>query len=67
MDSSVASGGLDEDGHCRICGILHEDETDEIEQWIACDKCSTWYHWKCVDVVVEPDSFVCIVTVNNVL
>ena len=51
--------GDDEDGDCGICGILYEDETDEIEQWIACDKCSTWYHWKCVDVVVEPNSFVC--------
>ena len=51
--------GDDEDGHCGICGILYEDETDEIEQWITCNKCSTWYHWKCVDVVVEPDSFVC--------
>ena len=35
-----------EDNHCGMCGILYEEETDEIEQWIACDKCSIWYHWK---------------------
>ena len=34
--------GDDEDDHCGMCGILYEDETDEIEQWIACDKCSIW-------------------------
>ena len=33
--------GDDEDGNCGICGILYEDEKNEIEQWIACDKCST--------------------------
>ena len=32
---------------------------NEIEKWIACDKCTTWYHWECVNVVIEPDSFVC--------
>ena len=48
-----------EDDHCGMCGILYEEETDEIEQWIACVKCSIWYHWKCVNGVTEPESFVC--------
>jgi hypothetical protein len=44
---------------CGVCGSVYEDETDEVERWIACDNCSTWYHWTCVNVTLEPSSFVC--------
>ena len=44
---------------CGVCGSVYEDETDEIESWIACDKCSTWFHWSCVNITLEPSSFVC--------
>lgn len=35
--------------------------TEEIEQWIGCDECDSWYHCECVGVDPDsiPDSFVC--------
>ena len=45
--------------YCGVCGAVYEDETEEVESWIACDTCYTWYHWSCVNVTVEPNSFVC--------
>ena len=46
---------------CGICNYLYEEETDEEEVWIACDKCQLWFHVGCVDLVAEdiPDEFIC--------
>ena len=44
--------------HCGACGSIYE-ETEEIEYWIACDLCSKWFHWQCVNITAEPSSFVC--------
>ena len=35
--------------------------TDEIEQWIGCDNCDSWFHCECVGVNPHsiPDSCVC--------
>uniref|UniRef100_A0A1X7SE16 PHD-type domain-containing protein n=1 Tax=Amphimedon queenslandica TaxID=400682 RepID=A0A1X7SE16_AMPQE len=44
---------------CGVCCVIYEEETDEVERWIGCDFCSTWFHWECVNIVVEPDSFKC--------
>ena len=43
-----------------VCGDLYEEETDEVEDWIACDLCNRWFHWYCVNITTEPSSFVCI-------
>ena len=32
--------------HCGVCKALY-DKTDEIEFWIACDRCNTWFHGEC--------------------
>ena len=44
---------------CDICGGLWEEETDEVEQWIQCEKCRQWYLWECVNVSQEPEQFYC--------
>lgn len=44
---------------CGVCGGLWEEETEEVEQWIQCDRCMNWYHWKCVCIVKEPETFSC--------
>jgi hypothetical protein len=49
-----------EEEYCGVCGDLYEEETDEVEDWIACDLCSRWFHWHCVNITTEPSSFVCI-------
>ncbi|KAF9567653.1 Clavaminate synthase-like protein [Agrocybe pediades] len=43
-------GGGDED-RCPACTAESRDLMDRNgsrkEQWIACDHCKTWYHWRC--------------------
>ena len=43
------------------CGDEYLSITDEIEQWIGCDNCDSWFHCECVGVNPHsiPDSFVC--------
>ena len=36
-----------ENYRCGFCGAPYESET-EVELWIACDKCSAWFHCVCV-------------------
>ena len=45
--------------YCRVCNGTYQEETEEVENWIACDKCETWFHWVCVDVCEEPSNFLC--------
>ena len=37
---------------------MYEEKTEEVQNWIACDVCSNWFHWICVGLV-EPESFSC--------
>jgi hypothetical protein len=43
--------------YCGNCGEVYEEETEEIQNWIACDVCSNWFHWMCVGLMMEPDHF----------
>ena len=47
--------------HFCSCGDEYLSITDEIEQWIGCDNCDSWFHCECVGVNPHsiPDSFVC--------
>lgn len=44
---------------CVVCGGVYETETEEIENWIGCDTCDSWFHWTCVNISSEPPSFLC--------
>ena len=44
---------------CSKCGDAYEEETDEVQNWIACDSCNEWFHWDCVGIVREPQNFLC--------
>lgn len=44
---------------CGVCGQQFYDEIEEVEYWIQCDACDMWYHWDCVHIFEEPESFVC--------
>ena len=37
-----ASGETEES--CGVCGDKYQEETEEIEYWIACDRCCKWFH-----------------------
>ena len=58
LDPHAQAEGGDQD-HCGVCGQLYSDQTDEVENWIACDHCSLWFHWDCVNVFEEPKDFFC--------
>ena len=45
--------------YCGKCGEVYEEETKEIQNWIACDVCNNWFHWICVSLTSEPDLFSC--------
>jgi len=53
-------GTINDEGYCGVCEIIYEEETDEIEKWIACDVCGMWYHWECTSIVEEPESYICV-------
>ena len=43
-----------------VCGEEYLDLTDEIQQWIGCDSCDSWFHCQCVGVADSiPESFLC--------
>ena len=43
-----------------VCGEEYLDLTDEIQQWIGCDSCDSWFHCQCVGVVDSiPERFLC--------
>lgn len=31
-----------------VCGEEYLELTEEIQYWIGCDKCSSWFHCECV-------------------
>ena len=45
--------------YCGACGDVYEEITDEVEDWIACDNCETWFHFSCVQInpVHVPEQF----------
>ena len=44
---------------CNVCGHVYEEETEEVQNWIACDVCSNWFHYECVGIATEPERFQC--------
>ena len=31
--------------YCGACNGTYEEETEDVEDWICCDGCETWFHW----------------------
>ena len=56
VESSQLEGDL---YNCGVCNDAYQEETEEVEKWIGCDKCETWFHWSCVDICEEPANFLC--------
>lgn len=34
------------------------DFTDQIEKWIGCEHCDSWFHFVCVGLVSVPEIFI---------
>ena len=47
--------------YCGACGGQYEEETNDVEFWICCDRCDLWFHGICVgvDASNSPDIFKC--------
>ena len=39
-----------------VCGLPERYDT----QMIECEQCQKWFHFKCMKLVTEPDSWVCL-------
>ncbi len=44
---------------CHVCDTQWKAETTAIQDWIGCDNCNKWFHWACVGIQTEPDSYLC--------
>ena len=43
--SGLALDGNESDAECPKCGLLYS--ADEENLWVCCDRCSSWYDFKC--------------------
>ena len=34
--------------YCGVCGGVYEEETNEVEVWIGCEQCDSWFHATCL-------------------
>ena len=44
-----------------VCGEEYTDRTDEVQYWIGCDQCSSWFHYECAGInpSLVPETFLC--------
>ena len=45
--------------YCGVCQTQYIEYTDEVEKWIECDSCNNWFHYNCVGLITEPNTFIC--------
>lgn len=45
-------GDIQDSERCAVCSKSGEDDADR--EWIACDDCSKWYHFLCVELAQSP-------------
>ena len=45
--------------YCATCKTPYQDYTDQVEQWIGCDTCDSWFHFTCLGIDTPPESFQC--------
>ena len=42
---------------CGVCHSPYQAFTECEEKWIECENCDTWYHFACVGIVDEPETY----------
>ena len=59
--SSKSGQKADDLYSCGICGAAYSDETEEMEFWVGCDTCDSWFHGTCINVAPdnEPEKYIC--------
>ena len=50
----LEQGALPEMNKCNTCQARYVP--NEEEEWIGCDGCFEWYHFRCQDLTEEPDT-----------
>ncbi len=45
--------------YCGVCNGPYKSVTEEVQDWICCDHCETWFHYTCarINTSAEPESF----------
>ena len=59
-DPSTVSD-LEASCYCGGCGKEYQDETEDVEVWIGCDMCESWYCMSCEGLTDPPevDMYIC--------
>ena len=43
-----------------MCGGVYEEETNEVEIWIGCEQCDSWFHVTCLGLdSSDPEDYIC--------
>ena len=51
--------------YCGVCGGVYEEETNEIEIWIGCEQCDSWFHATCLGLdSSDPEDYICDSCIN---
>ena len=47
--------------YCAVCLNPYQEFTEEVEDWIGCSKCDSWFHFVCFGIHTSsvPKDFVC--------
>ena len=60
LSGLTLDGNDSDDAVCPKCGLLYS--ADEENLWVYCDKCSSWYDFKCTELRSErylPPTYIC--------
>ena len=59
-DETIVSN-LEASCYCGGCGKEYQDETEDVEVWIGCDMCESWYCMSCEGLTDPPevDMYIC--------
>jgi len=60
-ESAQSNCSTDSVYYCGMCNVQYVEFTEEVEKWICCEGCETWYYFVCVGVDNDkiPQDFVC--------
>ena len=57
--AEIHKGTNEAETFCGACKCAYRQYTTVIEDWICCDKCGSWFHYRCVGIEFVPERFFC--------
>ena len=57
--AEIHKGTNEAETFCGASKSPYKQYTTVIENWICCDKCGSWFHYRCVRIEFVPERFSC--------